>query len=343
MKILKSVVACVLALALVLSFAGCHGANEVAVSYENIEFTSGVYALALLNADSEARSLIDAENTDNQTEIDYLIQKVEDKPFEQWVKDRAMQSLAMQAAYRKLCAENGLKLEGDELKQVEDAAKYYYSYYEALLAQNGIGEKSYAELMKGDTLGDKYFMFLYGKDGEKEVKEDELKTFYNTNYRTVLLLQGSYASLKDEEKADLKAKLEASKARLDKGDSIIAVYNEFNEVTDENAADEEKDVMALLANGEVDSQYGFAKWNEIKDLKPGNTVFIDSTDESCFYVVKVVDTSAEASYFTDLKDTLLRTLKDEEYNEYINEYTKTLTPNVNKYAIGAFKVKNIKY
>lgn len=343
MKMLKSVLALVLALALVFSFAGCHGANEVAVTYGDIEFTSGVYALALLNADSEARSLVDAENTDSQTEIDYFKQKVEDKPFEQWVKDRAMQSLAMQAAYRKLCAENGLKLEDSEIKEIESMANYYYAYYEALLAANGIGEKSYAELMKGDSFGDKYFMFLYGKDGEKEVAEEELKTFYNTNYRTVLLLQGSYASLEETAKADLKAKLEASKARLDKGDSIIAVYNEFNEVTDENAADEEKDVMALLANNEVDSTYGFAKWSEIKDLKAGKTVFIDSTDESCFYVVKIVDTSAEASYFTDLKDTLLRTLKEEEYNEFINEYIKNLTPKVNKYAVNAFKVKNIKY
>ena len=106
MKILKSVLSVVLVLAFVFSFAGCHGANEVAVSYGDIEFTSGVYALALLNADSEARSLVDAEATDTETEIDYLKQKVEDKPFEQWVKDRAMQSLAMQAAYRKLCASN---------------------------------------------------------------------------------------------------------------------------------------------------------------------------------------------------------------------------------------------
>lgn len=343
MKILKSVLACVLVMALVFSFAGCHGANEVAVSYGDIEFYSGFYALALLNADSEARTLVDEAATDTSTEIDYLKQKVEDKPFTQWVEERALQSLSLQAAYRKLCAENNLALTAEEISEIEYTAQYYYSYYEELLAQNGIGEKSYAEMMKGDSLGDKYFMFLYGKDGEKETPESEIKDFYNKNYRTVLLLQGSYASLEEDAKAELKTELEASKARLEKGESIVNVYNDYNGLTGDNAAKEEKDVMALLADSEADSQYGFSKWADIKDLKAGKTVFIDSTDESCYYVIKIVDTSADETYFTELKDNLLRTLKSEEFNEYMNDYAKTLKSKVNKHAISAFKVKNIKY
>ncbi len=343
MKVLKSVLVRLLVFALVFCLAGCHGANEVAVTYGDIEFSSGMYALALLNADSEARALVNEQLADSTTEIDYLKQKVEDKPFEEWVKETALKNLSVQAAHRILCEQNGIKLEGDALSEVEASGKYYYSYYEALLSQNGIGEKSYVEYLKADSLGDKYFDFLYGKDGEKEVAEEEIKTFYNTNYRTAFLLQGSYASLKDEEKADLKAKLEGSKAQLEKGESIVTVYNEFQGLTGDSAAKEDKDVMALLGNGEVDEQYGFSKWADIKDLKNGSVVFIDSTEESAFYLIKVIDTSGDSSYFDDLKANLLRTMKGDEYVKHIEDYAKTLTVKVNKYAINAFKVKNIKY
>ncbi len=343
MKILKSVLARVLVFALVFSMAGCHGANEVAVSYGDIEFSSGMYALALLNADSEARTLVDEQLKDTETEIDYLKQKIEEKPFEDWVKETALKNLSVWAAHQKLCEEKGIKLTDEELKQVEESAKYYYSYYEELLSANGIGEKSYIESMKADTLGDKYFESLYGKGGEKEVAEDELKNFYNTNYRTVFLLQGSYASMKDEEKNDLKSKLAAAKSRLEKGESIVTVYNDFNALTGDNAAKEDKDVMALIANGEVDSNYGFGKWAEVKDLQNGKVVLIDSTEESCFYVVKMIDTSGDSTYFNDLKTNLLRTMKGDEYVKHIEDYAKTLKANINKYAIGAFKVKNIKY
>ena len=59
MKTLKKVLAMCLVVILVLSFAGCHQKNEVAVKAGDDTFTSAFYMCALINADMAARTKID--------------------------------------------------------------------------------------------------------------------------------------------------------------------------------------------------------------------------------------------------------------------------------------------
>ena len=93
MKMLKKTVALLLAVAFIFTLAACHPKDEVAVSSGDYKVTSAMYSYFLVMADSEAKSVIDAndEIDTSAKNFSYYKQKIEDKPYETYVKDLAME------------------------------------------------------------------------------------------------------------------------------------------------------------------------------------------------------------------------------------------------------------
>ena len=371
MKTIKSVLSVILCLVLVFSFAGCHKQGEIAVKFGDVEFTSAMYSMALLNADSEARSLVDeakaaekseseesSETTTTTETVDYLKEQVEGVSFVEWVETTAVEELSKMAAYRILCKENNLELEEDVKEQINSYVDYYYPNYEPMLTANGIGKNSYKEMELGYAYSDTYFKFLYGEGGSKAVPEADMKAVYDESYRTVFMLYSDLSQLKtdDEKNAEIE-KLNGFKARLDKGESIVDIYNEYNSLSGDNAVKEEKDVISIISDAEVDANYGFEDFATVKELSVGQTTAFDQSaheghdhSTSYYFVIKVIDTTdvivdteENTTFFDTVKDSIRWNLKEEEYNTDIETYAATLTPVINKRAIKPFKVENIQY
>jgi hypothetical protein len=235
---------------------------------------------------------------------------------------------------------------------------YYYPNYEAMLSANGIGKNTYKEMQLGYAYSDAYFEFLYGEEGSKAVPEADMKAVYNESYRTVFMLYSDLSQFStDDEKTEEKARLDAFKTRLDNGESIVDIYNEFNSLTGDNAVKEEKDVISIIADAEVDSNYGFEDFSAVKELSVGQTTAFDQAEHedhdhstSYYFVIKVIDTTdmvvdteENTTIFDTVKASIRWSLKEEEYNTDIATYAASLTPEVNKRAIKPFKVESIKY
>ncbi len=344
MNMMKKWTAAVLAVLMLLSLAGCHRANEVAVDYGDVSFTSGLYSLALLNADSEAKSKVDETLSEDETAetVDYYTKEIDGKPYIEWVENRALEQLDTQAAYRLLCKQNGVTVKDDMVKSVENYAKQYYSYYESILAANGIGENSYRELMMGNAYSDAYFRYLYDEGGVKAISEDELKTSFDTSYRFVVLFKKDLSSLTEETKiAEAKAAVDTAKSQLESGMDPLTVFNSFNGATQDNAAKELKNVVSVVADSSVSPDYGISYFDQLKNVPVGKTYLHDEAGKE-YTLALVIDAHADASYYEDLKDTLRWDLKSEEFNKEVEAFADSLTRKVNKRAIKPFTVKGIK-
>ncbi len=362
MKMMKKLVSVLLVLLVVFSFTACHKQNEVAVTIGGVEFTSAMYSYALLSADGEARGIVDeqlaaekeeSESKETTTEaVNYLAQKIDDKTFEQWVEDRAIELLSEWAAYELLCKENNLTLDEETIAEADSYAQYYYSYYGAIYSANGIGEETYKKMMYYDSYLSEYFDFLYGKEGSKAVPEDDVKNSFNASYRVALILQTDISQMDEAAAADAKAKLEDYQKKLGSGTSVVDAYNEFNGLTEESAATtgyapakEVKDCANVVADPEVDGSYGVDFWADIKDMAAGETKILDVEQNGSKYVclVQIIDSQSETSFLEEMDGSIRWNLKNEEYTADIATYAKTLSVKKNKYAMNAFKVKNISY
>ncbi len=356
MKTLKSLLSVMLVILLMFSFTGClHKQNEIAVEIADSKFSAAIYSYALVTADSEARAKVDEQLTEagtdtTITEVDYYSQKIDDTDYVTWVENRAVEILAEFAAYEKLFKDAGLTLTAADISDIDYTAQYYYNYYGAAYAANGIGYETYRYALIYSTYGDMYFEHLYGKEGEKAIPAEDIKKSFDESYRVALILQTEITEMEEDKVAEAKDDMEHYKSHLLKGESIVDIYNEFNGLTEENAettgnapAKEAKEVVSVIADPEVDVNYGVDFWKDIKDIAAKDVKILEAEENGAKYIrlFYIVDTSKDSTYLDEMDLSLRWNLKQDEYTNYITEYAKGLAVKKHKYAMSEFKVKKI--
>ena len=175
MNNIKRLLSLALVFIMVFSFAGCHKKDEIAVTVGDVEFTSAYYMLALVSADSEAKSKVYEKLTDEekQKEIDYYSKEIDGKKFTEWVEDKAIEQLKEIAAFKTLCKENKIELSDETMTEINNTTDYYWQSYSAFYEPNGVGKNTYVKNMTDTYYAEEYFKFIYGEGGKKAIASDE--------------------------------------------------------------------------------------------------------------------------------------------------------------------------
>ena len=353
MKTIKRIAALILVMVMALTVAGCHKKDEIAVTVDGVEFTSAYYMCALINANMEAKGLVYEALTDKEKEsqdIDYFSKKVEDKKFVDWVEDKAIETLKEIAAYKLLCKENKIELDEEKVKTTETNAGFYWSSYgySMYFEPNGVSQNTYVAYAKDSLYKESYFEFLYGKDGEKAISADDVKTKIYENFEIADILDATYEeNANDNDKKALKTRLENYAKELQEGKMTYEqVYNEYNKVTaetpemNEESGESAKDKYAQVLGSE-DTNYNSTHYSTVKAMKVGEAKVVENDSSSGLYLFFKQDIKADAFYLSDLDMDARHLIADEDFEKIIEDYAKKLNPEINNYAVKQFKVKKI--
>ncbi len=107
-----------------------------------------------------------------------------------------------------------------------------------------------------------------------------------------------------------------------------------------------KDELIQIKGSEKteDSGYSFAKFDDLKAMALDEVKLIEDTENKVLYLAVKKDIKADSYYREELLEaSLLYLLKGDEFDEIIKTYAMDLAVDVNKFAIGQFKVKKINY
>lgn len=349
MNFLKKTLAVIMIMIMALAVTGCHEKGEIAVTIEDIEFTSAYYMCALMNADSTAKAMVqEAKSAEEQTEeIDYYSEKIEGKKFVNWVEDTAVDNLKKIAAYKLLCKEAKIELSEEEITNAESYASYYWNDYgySAYYTINGVGQETYYQYVKDAYLSGLYFEHIYGKDGEKEVAADKVAEAIYKDFIIANVLQISFADKSETEIESLKTKAEGYRADLANGkktfEEIYKAEQQSEEEVTETTEPAPKDKYASII-GREGTQYEFSEFDEINSMNVGEVKLITLENDEGLLLVKKGDIKADPYYLDYLDLTGRHAVVDEEYEKMITDYANKLKADVNDYAVGQFKVKKIK-
>lgn len=351
MKNIKRMFAAALVLVMALTAAACHQKDEVAVKIGDVEFSSAYYMCALINADSEAKSKVQEELSEDESteDVDYYSKKIDDKDFVTWVEDTAMDSLKEIAAYKTLCKENNLEIPEEDLQNAETYASYYWSSYgySAYFEPNGVGESTYTQYMKDSYYASVYFEHLYGKGGEKEIDAETVKTKMYDNFVIADILNVSFSSKTDDEITALKDQINGYAEDLKNGKKTFEeVYKDYNGATDETEDTAEsdeprpKDKYASILGAE-DTVYASDQYETVKAMATGEVKVIELDDNAGLVLAVKQDITADSNYLDTLDMTVRHLIADEEYEKDIKDYAAKMDCEVNNYAVKQFKVKKI--
>ena len=231
MKTLKKALALLLAVMFVLSMAACHPKDEAAITSGDNVVTSAMYSYYLTMADLEAKSLIGSSEDYDTTAagFSYYKQKIDNVPYEEYVKNKALENSLRYLALEKLCKDAKLEIPAEDIKGMESTADYYWNYsYGYVLMQNGVSFETYKKIFMNDALYSEYFDYLYGAEGEKAVVAESLKTDLTENYSAVYMITHDYSKETEPDVDAISESLNKYVTALKEGTAYADVLAQYN-------------------------------------------------------------------------------------------------------------------
>lgn len=356
MKLMKNIIAAVIVFVLAFSVTGCHKKDEIAVTVNGFEYTSAYYMCALINAYSEGQNEVyEALGDDYTSDVDYFKQKIDDKKFDVWVKERAIEILKEIGTYQKLCKDAEIELSDDQMTEAQNMAYYtwYYYGYSEYFEPNGVSWNTYLQFTVDTYYCSLYFEYVYGEGGEKEIAASDVEAKLYKDFLIADLIEVTFSSETDDEKAEIKTQLDSYVTDLKNGKKTFEeVYNDYNEIepeeetAEETTEEDEEETLSPLDEyaeliGAADTGYDHDYFDEIAAMAVNEVKLITMDDDAGYILVVKKDISADPYYLENLDSIVRHLLKDEEFNSDMAEIFKTADTDINSYAVNRFKVKKI--
>lgn len=354
MKVFKKIAVLLLVAVMSLSVTGClHKKDEIAVTINDMEFTSAYYMCALINANMEARGLVDEALTEDEklAEVDYTSKKVEGKKFVDWVEDKAIESIKKIAAYKLLCKENKIELDEEKLASVDNYITYVWSGYVQNIThedfeQNGVSQDTFRAFTTDMIYGESYFEFLYGKEGKKAIADKDIKSKMNENFQIGNILEANIDASAATNGTDIKKTLEGYAADLKAGkktfEQVYVEYNKEENHSHEETGDGPKDPHAQIIGAEDTNYSSPYYYEQLKAMKVGEVKVINTESGTGFVLLVKQDINVDPYYLKTLDSDVRHLIADDEFDKSIADYAKKLKIDIDDYAIGQFDVEDIK-
>lgn len=351
---MKKVFAAVLALALCLSFAGCYDENKTwAAKKGDDTLPIGAYIYYLNSAYSEAMGKVSSEEEVLKADIEDFLPTGKFLSGESWVKSRARNYLNSYYFISSKFDELGLELTQEELDTAQTNTDSMWSYSKSTMEGMGIAKESYHQAFT--VYGTKYqkvMEAMYGKDGEMEISDDELKTYFTDNYYsyeyfTVSLTKtdddGNSVNMTDDEKSETKSKLEDYIKKINAGD--MTVSDAASEYAEEVLGSAENSTYSAPSPTLADNISNTTLKDAIEGAEDNTAVLAEGT--TTYFVVRrlpIAEKFAEVNEDETQRFNLISEMKGDEFSDYVAEEAEKSKPEglvINEKALDSVKIASL--
>lgn len=336
----KRAAAGAVALAMCAGLAGCYSEDKTwAAKLGEDTLPIGGYIYYLSSAYSQGASEVG-------TDTDVLNATIEDQNAQDWIKDAAMDSLYSYYFVSQKFNELGLSLDEEDQTAIENATSSMWGYFRTPLEPLGVAQSSFRQAYSVYNMKLKKLMLtMYGKSGEMELSEDELREYYSGNYTYYQYFlvnhsttddDGNSTPMEDDEKAEIKERL----------DDYVELINNGRQTLDEaaanyaNASSTEPNLSEPVSVRTSSMSALFA--DALKELDNDKATLVDAS--SYYYVVQKLDVSDGFEALLedqDRMDNLILEMKQEEFLDYTMEQGANVGVEVNQKAIASVKLSKV--
>lgn len=300
MRLFKRIAAAVCAIAVAVSVAGCADITKMG-TVEDKEINAGVYLWFVNAAMDDAQTEVDNQLSDMGTSaskienFSYFDYNVQEKPFAQFVEEKALELVKQHVAIEKKAEELGLSLTAEEKNVIKENAKdlwkteiTYYGYstgvtYGENYEKAGISRQSYTQVQLVNSLRNKLFDKHYEENGITPTDQKDIDVYFKDNYGRFEIIQVALKDAKGEAidteqgKADKLKQAEGYLDRLLKGEEYDTVFHDYEKYLEEQEklAKEEEDKK----NNSGTSSTTTSSKTESNDIKEDDTTSSGSSDK----------------------------------------------------------------
>ncbi len=332
---MRKIAAIVLAAAMaVLSLAGCSTeAPAVVATYDGGEISSGVYIFNQITALNTAyNQLINQYNTGSNI----LNQKIEGVTVEKWVNNNAQEAIKIHAAMNSEAERLGVSADQETLELLKQEMDVTWltagSYYDDI----GVSQEDALEVAKFNLVADKLFEAYYGEDGEYAVSEEELRAYFEENFRRSMMVVVSLIDtttgepLAKEYQDAARESYNIYKEQIANGASILEVallemqrVNDMNGITDPIPTMTEQQAEMLYSREGAGYPEGLRDMMFADGVEMNTPLFYEDDQYLIIFDIRETD-DKEGATFESYKPTLLSLYKMPEFLEKVNAVAETI-------------------
>ncbi|MCH5349471.1 MAG: hypothetical protein J1E40_09120 [Oscillospiraceae bacterium] len=370
----KKAAALTVAAAAALSLTACGKDTSWGATIDDRTLRAGIMIYYQSSAVSEAYSY----RTDGDTTTSVLDLIIEEQPARNWINAQVEEDMREYAAVESKFDELGIVFENNEVERtsliVDQWWEYLGDYYEDL----GVSKQSYYDVAMNSTKRSAIFDHFYGENGEMAVSDDEVKDYLKENYARIKYIQmdlkdGEGNILKTDGKAEIKKMAEGYIERAKAGESFEAISDEYDDyysslTITENENEESTDTSGdnnPLSNpivvepegaetsdttgeesdvpnyGIIISKDSVAPSSAVieKAFEMANDEYAIVEEYEVYYLVYKMDLFADEDYFENNRNSVVHTLKDDEFNDTISGWTSSQKVVINTDAVDRYKLE----
>ena len=355
MKKAMKILAAVTAAAALACSAGCSSTTKWSFKTDNLELSSGNWIFNTYTGTRNAVSKlteIDSKNT--LATIDFDKQEVEGKPVKDWIYDEAEKECKRQLALDNLVKKYDAKVDQNQADSTRQMyISYFYSGSKSLYEKLGVSEDSFAEAYVMPNLkSNALFDAIYGKGGEKEVKDAELNKYFTENYITYYTLtynlkttndSGESVDIDDETKEKVTTNFRKYVHMLnDQSKTTTEVSDQYKVdfEADTAPATSETTLASDIENADLKKELDAAETKVAKTVTINDTLYLiykgDINDRVSH--IKASSDSTEEDADAISRESVLGNMKKDEFDEFLDKETEKVdcTKNddcLNKYSV----------
>lgn len=351
MKRLKSVLALAAAFAVLLALGGCtlnKSTTWIAKSGDTT-LPAGVYILNLSNNYSDAVSALQQMYTENAESVNpknLWKNSLDGKSVNDWIRDKTKDSVKNYFAVLNRFNELGLSFDEADQALIGQELENYWSEGKESYEKSGVSKESVRLQIESRYRSRMIFNSIYGKGGEKEVSDQELKDYYAENYQNIQYISVSTKDLEGEKLQSRKDLVDGAITRARKGEDFVSILKE----TERTLLKEQGSAEADLPNraddyydntisASTESYYPEAMVTAVKQMK-ADEVKVITTDDALI-LVKKLDPMADRENFEKNRDSILSAVKNDEFLEQVAQWAESVQITFNDSAVNRYGAKKI--
>lgn len=338
--------------AMIITASGC---SDTSWSFKTKDktFTNGGWIFYTYSALNDAIEKIDdsSDSSFDITKDDITKKKIEKKNSVDWIYDEAKKKAVEYLTIEKLCNQNKLEPDKDEIKSMKDTYKSFFDsgsmeIYEKL----GISADTFTDIYATYNLRyEQLFDFIYGKGGSKEVTDDEISKYFKENYTSYYYIPYSFKTtdedgkeidIDDETKDKVITNFAKYAKELNEGKTTDDIDTEYKEDFEAETVPSVK-ATTIMSDANVDKEVQEVI-NGLDDKKA--TV---KTIGDVHYLVYKGSISEEAKALVDgtsenttvTSDTVRHEMKDDEFEKYVDSEEKKLKYETNDACMSKYTVQ----
>lgn len=337
MRLFKRIAAAVCAIAVAVSVAGCADITKMG-TVEDKEINAGVYLWFVNAAMDDAQTEVDNQLSDMGTSaskienFSYFDYNVQEKPFAQFVEEKALELVKQHVAIEKKAEELGLSLTAEEKNVIKENAKdlwkteiTYYGYstgvtYGENYEKAGISRQSYTQVQLVNSLRNKLFDKYYEENGITPTDQKDIDVYFKDNYGRFEIIQVALKDAKGEAidteqgKADKLKQAEGYLDRLLKGEEYDTVFHDYEKYLEEQEklAKEEEEKNNSNASSTTSSKTESSEI-EVDDTTSSGSSEEEEEDHDHDFLLNKADTSPSEAFIKwafELKENEGKIYKD---------------------------------